>query len=310
MYFAYNKPYTYTMLNEYLDAAEKDAFKQNVLARKQLCRTLAGNRLELLTITNPSQNKEEIYARKGVVLTARIHPGETVSSWVMQGCLDFLLSDCAEAHELRENFIFKIVPMLNPDGVVHGNYRCSLSGCDLNRRWKNPSKSIHPEIYFTKRMILDFHQKNKIAIFADLHGHSRKKNVFAYGCHNRANPFESREFPFILSKVNPHFSFLDSNFCVQKNKEGTARVAVWRHTGIHNIFTIESSFCGPKEKNVHFNSADLVRMGSDICRAILIHFDSREPSENESQSPSSDLHIKIDIENDEIQLEPGNAPHA
>jgi hypothetical protein len=30
--------------------------------------------------------------------------------------------------------------MLNPDGVINGNYRCSLAGVDLNRRWKFPSK--------------------------------------------------------------------------------------------------------------------------------------------------------------------------
>ena len=30
--------------------------------------------------------------------------------------------------------------MVNPDGVIHGNYRCSLAGCDLNRRWKKPKK--------------------------------------------------------------------------------------------------------------------------------------------------------------------------
>ena len=36
---------------------------------------------------------------------------------------------------LRDHFVFKIVPMLNPDGVVNGNYRCSLSGQDLNRQW-------------------------------------------------------------------------------------------------------------------------------------------------------------------------------
>ena len=30
--------------------------------------------------------------------------------------------------------------MVNPDGVIHGNYRCSLAGCDLNRRWKKPKR--------------------------------------------------------------------------------------------------------------------------------------------------------------------------
>jgi hypothetical protein len=29
--------------------------------------------------------------------------------------------------------------MLNPDGVIHGNYRCSLAGIDLNRVWDNPA---------------------------------------------------------------------------------------------------------------------------------------------------------------------------
>ena len=33
-----------------------------------------------------------------------------------------------DAKILRDNFVFKIVPMLNPDGVINGNYRCSLAG--------------------------------------------------------------------------------------------------------------------------------------------------------------------------------------
>lgn len=68
--------------------------------------------------------------------SARIHPGESNSSWMMKGIIDFLVSDSPEARVLREKFVFKIVPMLNPDGVINGNYRCSLAGADLNRRWK------------------------------------------------------------------------------------------------------------------------------------------------------------------------------
>ena len=60
---------------------------------------------------------------------------------MMRGVIDFLTDvDNQEAKLLREKFIFKIIPMLNPDGVINGNYRCSLAGCDLNRRWKNPIK--------------------------------------------------------------------------------------------------------------------------------------------------------------------------
>lgn len=46
--------------------------------------------------------------------------------------------------------MFKIVPMLNPDGVIRGNYRCNTLGVDLNRRWLNPSKLLHPTVYFIK----------------------------------------------------------------------------------------------------------------------------------------------------------------
>jgi len=38
----------------------------------------------------------------GIVLSARVHPGETVSSFVMKGIIDFLLGDSKEAVMLRD----------------------------------------------------------------------------------------------------------------------------------------------------------------------------------------------------------------
>ena len=72
--------------------------------------------------------------RKGIVITSRVHPGETNASWMMKGIIDYLVGPSLDAKILRDNFVFKIVPMLNPDGVINGNYRCSLAGCDLNRQ--------------------------------------------------------------------------------------------------------------------------------------------------------------------------------
>ena len=41
--------------------------------------------------------------------------------------------------------------MINVDGVIYGNFRCDLGGYDLNRCWKDPSPSIHPQIFWIKQ---------------------------------------------------------------------------------------------------------------------------------------------------------------
>jgi murein tripeptide amidase MpaA len=70
-----------------------------------------------------------------MVICARVHPGETVASFIMEGFLDFITGNSPEAIDLRRRVVFKIVPMSNPDGVIAGNYRTSLSGNDLNRKF-------------------------------------------------------------------------------------------------------------------------------------------------------------------------------
>lgn len=55
---------------------------------------------------------------------------------MMEGFLKFLSSP--KAFYLREKFVFKIIPMVNVDGVVLGNFRTSISGRDLNRYFHQP----------------------------------------------------------------------------------------------------------------------------------------------------------------------------
>lgn len=68
------------------------------------------------------------------------------------------------------------------DGVINGNYRCNLSGSDLNRKWHSPDPILHPTVYHVKEMIRRWKQVRTVGMVLDLHGHSRKQGIFAYGC--------------------------------------------------------------------------------------------------------------------------------
>jgi hypothetical protein len=101
VYFAYCYPYTYTEMLEDINAIMTDPIKQQFVQRRALGETLAGNKCDVLTITS-KQNQDNMAQRKGVILTARVHPGESVGSWMMKGALDFLVDhESQEAEILR-----------------------------------------------------------------------------------------------------------------------------------------------------------------------------------------------------------------
>ena len=127
VFLAHCYPFTYSdqcnFLNKICTYSNKDIVRKTVL-----CKSLAGNDVDMLILTNFLSDPLEISVRKSVIMTSRVHPGETNASWMMNGVIDFLVSEDPQAQHLRNTFVFKIVPMINPDGVIVGNYRCSLMG--------------------------------------------------------------------------------------------------------------------------------------------------------------------------------------
>eukprot|EP00747_Dinoflagellata_sp_TGD_P064225 gnl/TRDRNA2_/TRDRNA2_153809_c1_seq1.p1 gnl/TRDRNA2_/TRDRNA2_153809_c1~~gnl/TRDRNA2_/TRDRNA2_153809_c1_seq1.p1 ORF type:complete len:878 (-),score=143.06 gnl/TRDRNA2_/TRDRNA2_153809_c1_seq1:50-2368(-) len=275
VYFAHCYPYTYTDLQKDLLLMEQDPAMARRFRRRKLCETLAGNACDLVTITSFTDDLAALRSRRAVVITARVHPGESNASWVMKGMLDYLTGASLDARILRDNFVFKIMPMLNPDGVVVGNYRCSLAGMDLNRQWSDPSRKLHPTIFFCKSMMRHLMDDREVILYIDIHGHSRKRNVFMYGntMLNTANTsLREKVFPRLLSKSSDCFNFNDCCFKVQKGKESTARVVVYREMDVINSFTLEASFCGADFgplADQHFTRRHFEEMGYMVCDAIL-----------------------------------------
>uniref|UniRef100_A0A8C3CV51 Cytosolic carboxypeptidase 1 n=1 Tax=Cairina moschata TaxID=8855 RepID=A0A8C3CV51_CAIMO len=319
-YFAYHYPYTYSTLKMHLQKLESMHNPQQIYFRQDvLCETLAGNSCPLVTITAmPESNYYEHICqfrnRPYIFLSARVHPGETNASWVMKGTLEYLMSNNPNAQSLRESYIFKIIPMLNPDGVINGNHRCSLSGEDLNRQWQNPNPDLHPTIYHAKGLLQYLAAIKRLPlVYCDYHGHSRKKNVFMYGCsiketmwHTNVNAASCdlmedpgyRTLPKILSQTAPAFCMGSCSFVVEKSKESTARVVVWREIGVQRSYTMESTLCGcdqGKYKGLQIGTRELEEMGAKFCVGLLRL--KRMASPLEYNLPSS----LLDIENELIE---------
>uniref|UniRef100_A0AAQ5YLV5 tubulin-glutamate carboxypeptidase n=1 Tax=Amphiprion ocellaris TaxID=80972 RepID=A0AAQ5YLV5_AMPOC len=265
-YLAYHYPYTYSALKAHLKVLQKSVDPAKVFFQQQiLCGTLAGNSCPLVTITACPASKgwkdlHQLRNRPCIVLTSRVHPGESNASWVMKGTLEFLCSSDLVAQSLREAFVFKIIPMLNPDGVINGTNRCDVNSEDLNRQWCKPDPVLSPTIYHTKGFLYYLNSIGRTPlVFCDYHGHSRKKNVFLYGCSIKETLWQSgsaidtvglkedpgyRTIPKTLDRIAPAFSFNSCNYLVEKSRSATARVVVWREMGVLRSYTMESTYNG------------------------------------------------------------------
>ncbi|XP_077865112.1 cytosolic carboxypeptidase 6-like [Saccoglossus kowalevskii] len=276
--FSYCFPYSYTRQQTYLDTLEKR--DTDYFTRELLCLSVQQRRLDLLTITSPDNLDPEIVKRV-IFITARVHPGETPASFVCQGIIDFLVSNHPIAKVLRDHIVFKIIPMLNPDGVYLGNYRCSLMGFDLNRHWQEPSPWAHPTLHATKQMLveLDSDPKSDLDFYIDVHAHSTLMNGFMYG--NVYDDMERYErqaiFPKLLCANADDFSMGNTSFNRDAVKAGTAR----RFLGgildeSSHCYTLEVSFfcytTSTTSALLPYTEEGYMKLGRNLAKTFLDYY--------------------------------------
>ena len=194
VYVAYTIPYTYTQMQSHFrqirDVAETSPF--NFIRFSSIGKSNGGIDMPLVKITN--QDKKKNLYKPTVVILGRQHSGETHSSFIIHGLINFLLSRDVLAHKLREHLEFWILPMVNPDGIISGNYRCNTQGKDMNRCFfadDDPeAKTRLTEVEHIRTFMEDNFSKKqpekraKLKMFLDIHAHSGQRDIFIYAPHS------------------------------------------------------------------------------------------------------------------------------
>lgn len=182
-FFAYSYPFTYTHQQKLL--AELEAQSLPFVRRELLCRSVQGRRVDIISLGDihplsksfsPNGKK-----RRVIIVVGRVHPGETPSSFVVQGLINFLSSSSdRDAERIRREMTFIIVPMLNPDGCFLGNYRTCSLGIDHNRRWQYPTQAMEPSLQAVKQLFSELYCNPGVLIdfFIDVHAHSTARYGF------------------------------------------------------------------------------------------------------------------------------------
>ncbi|XP_066273375.1 cytosolic carboxypeptidase-like protein 5 isoform X2 [Branchiostoma lanceolatum] len=192
-YFTFCYPWSYTECQERLTqldekfSACKDLDPKSTpdclyYKRELVTLSIDKNRIDLITITSchgmldereprleklfPEKDEPRPHKFKGkrvFFLSSRVHPGETPASFVFNGFLDFILrEEDPRARQLRKQYVFKLIPLLNPDGVARGHYRTDQRGVNLNRMYLTPDPVLHPSVFAAKSILIYHHVHNRV----------------------------------------------------------------------------------------------------------------------------------------------------
>ncbi|MGH0160402.1 UNVERIFIED_CONTAM: hypothetical protein FKN15_059208 [Acipenser sinensis] len=175
-YLAYHYPYTYSALQMHLQCLQRTLDPLKVFFQQQtLCETLAGNPCPIITITAqpPSRSWNHLHQFREYRDTGQAtHPAQ----WTLRRLLH---TTCTQPAVYSCRFSTQPARAV----LCDFRHRCSLSGEDLNRQWMKPDLKLSPTIYHAKGFLYYLNSIGRTPlVFCDYHGHSRKKNVFLYGC--------------------------------------------------------------------------------------------------------------------------------
>lgn len=131
LYVARAEPYRLSDLEKWLNTIRPNPLVEITPIGK----TAEGRPLEIVRVGR-------LEAPYRVYLRARAHAWEPGGNWVVEGLVNRLLENDAEAKRDLAMYCVYVMPMANKDGVARGRTRFNVRGKDLNRDWNRPADPV------------------------------------------------------------------------------------------------------------------------------------------------------------------------
>jgi cytosolic carboxypeptidase protein 6 len=158
---------------EFVGVTELEAWMDRKVALPFASGSIVGHSIEGRPIRELTFGKSS----ERVFIIGRQHPPEVTGSIGLMAFVDTISGGGELAEKFRLRFQTTVLPLVNPDGVVHGHWRSNLGGVDTNRDWK---PFTQPESRAVRDALLKLGGEAGAKPFLFLDFHSTGKDIF-YG---------------------------------------------------------------------------------------------------------------------------------
>jgi murein tripeptide amidase MpaA len=204
-WIAYTPVYNYS---RWLNSVEELRGHPRLDTLEVVAMSIEGNPIHLLKVSDASVSDS---TKTAVWMVARQHPADAGASWIVEGLLRWLLGQDPDASRLASRCVLYLVPFMNPDGVLDGNYLTNSAGVNLNRQWPSPDSASAPSVLAVSNLMHAYFDAGGSAeIFVDIHSRAISRSNFLFfngpDVTSPERAAEIQSFAEVLNRINPDFT--------------------------------------------------------------------------------------------------------
>lgn len=243
---AYCYPYTVSDLK---------ALQERTAGWEAVGRSAEGRRLTTASFGTPGA--------PAVWVLARQHAGESPASFALEGLCDELRGPGEAA---LGGAAFRVVPMVDPDGVVHGRYGKDSAPVDFNRDWTDAPR--RPEIRAITRAVEATARRSPPALLLDLHAsHHGDTSCYLFGTAEQARGLQARFLELLAEQSPAAVGFRPSDLRAESPPPGSARDYFARRYGALSL-CVELSY-HLAQSGRYLTPADYRDFGAALARSAV-----------------------------------------